>query len=108
MSLRTRLVAVVLTLLAAGLLVAAGATLAALRFFLLARTDTQLDQLSSVVVAQASSGRPMTPMLNGGRAPPRPASRSCSCRSRSRTAASGPTWVPLTPVRCGSTCVRRR
>jgi two-component system OmpR family sensor kinase len=67
-SLRTRLVAVVLTLLAAGLLVAAGATLAALRFFLLARTDTQLDQLSSVMVTHLDPGRPMAPTVTGGRA----------------------------------------
>lgn len=53
MSLRARLVIVVAALLAVGLVIAAAATLAALRYFLLARIDAQLDQLSSAVPAQA-------------------------------------------------------
>jgi two-component system OmpR family sensor kinase len=67
MSLRARLVAVVFALLAAGLIVAALATLAALRFFLVARTDTQLDQLNTAVVAQIGRAGPTPSGTTGGR-----------------------------------------
>jgi two-component system, OmpR family, sensor kinase len=58
MSLRARLVIVVAALLAVGLIIAAAATLAALRYFLFARTDAQLDQLSSAVPAQVANVPP--------------------------------------------------
>lgn len=67
MSLRARLVAVVFALLATGLIVAALATLAALRFFLVARTDTHLDQLSTAVVAQIDRGGLTPPGTADGR-----------------------------------------
>jgi two-component system OmpR family sensor kinase len=66
MSLRTRLVVLVIALLAAGLVLAAGATLAAMRFFLLAQTDTRLDQLSSAMSVQVRAGMDV-PRINGGR-----------------------------------------
>lgn len=68
MSLRARLVSIVFALLAVGLVVAALATLAALRHLLIARTDTQLDQLSAAVAAQVSgSAGPPAPSLGGSR-----------------------------------------
>ncbi|MGC4749857.1 sensor histidine kinase [Micromonospora sp. DT201] len=61
MSLRGRLIVLVAVLLAAGMSVAALATLAALRYFLITRTDTQLDQLSTAVVAQVNNGTGLGP-----------------------------------------------
>ncbi|TDC58885.1 HAMP domain-containing histidine kinase [Micromonospora sp. KC207] len=68
MSLRVRLVALVAVLLAVGMSVAALATLAALRYFLVSRTDTQLDQLSAIVGAQMGDGGGLGPSdLGNGR-----------------------------------------
>ncbi|MEU7750407.1 HAMP domain-containing sensor histidine kinase [Micromonospora sp. NPDC049171] len=61
MSLRGRLIILVAVLLAAGMCVAALATLAALRYFLVTRTDTQLDQLSTAVAAQVDNGTGLSP-----------------------------------------------
>lgn len=55
MSLRSRLVVTVAALLAVGLVTAALASLGALRFALVARTDAQLDQLDRVITTTLSS-----------------------------------------------------
>jgi len=68
MSLRARLLTVVFTLLAVGLVVAALATLAALRHLLVARTDTQLDQLNAAVSTQLGTGATTASGALGGTA----------------------------------------
>ncbi|MFG1843636.1 sensor histidine kinase [Micromonospora sp. NPDC049175] len=70
MSLRGRLIALVAVLLAAGMSVAALATLAALRYFLVTRTDNQLDQLNTALVSQMNDGGGAIPSNSlGGRLP---------------------------------------
>lgn len=61
MSLRGRLITLVAVLLAAGMSAAALSTLATLRYFLVSRTDTRLDQLSTAVTAQMNDKGGLTP-----------------------------------------------
>ena len=67
MSLRARLVAAVVALLATGLVVVALATVGALRLSVIARTDTELNQVSSILAAPLSVAmRASRPPAAGG------------------------------------------